>query len=361
MSKTKSGLNASMFTQEFIDWTETVQQSVSKRRIREDIETLSDVRNRLVDPGEMHHKEEYIEKGFEAAGWKSTRHSFTFHDVEGIADHSGEDGRVERIKYDKLDGVNIVAWKQGAMGNSTILIGAHYDTVRDSPGADDNGSGVGALLEIARVLAPYEFEQNIMLVAFDMEEIGFFGSRAIAEGFVKQVNIISAIILESVGYTSRQPQSQKIPAKIGLVYRKQFRSIKRRDFIGDWFLLVYRRSSLEIASVVNRALQSVCGSERAIMFRDPIDLPILGNILSYLVPWVKDFARSDHKSFWDLNISAVEITDTANFRNPNYHKDTDTADTLDYQFIRDVVCATSISLGIIAKLKVRDNAGQKIS
>jgi len=81
--------------------------------------------------------------------------------------------------------------------------------------------------------------------------------------------------------------------------------------------------------------------DAVMLARDPVDLPLLGPLLGRAAPFVHDFARSDHKPFWDLGMPAIQVTDTANFRNPHYHQPTDTPETLDYERIADIVAATA--------------------
>ena len=84
--------------------------------------------------------------------------------------------------------------------------------------------------------------------------------------------------------------------------------------------------------------------------RDPVDLAVLGKVLRYTLPFVNNFARSDNHSFWEAGIPAVMITDTADFRNPNYHKATDTPETIDYNRLAEIVVATAVALARLAGL-----------
>jgi Zn-dependent M28 family amino/carboxypeptidase len=94
---------------------------------------------------------------------------------------------------------------------------------------------------------------------------------------------------------------------------------------------------------VAEPLATIAGPDAVVTVRDPVDLPV-GGLLARVAPWVGHFARSDHSEFWKLGVPAIQITDTANFRNPHYHGATDTPDTLDYRRIADIAASTAVAL-----------------
>lgn len=290
----------------------------------------------------MARAEEFARASLEEAGWDVERHPFTFRDVEGNLDHDPPDGD-RRARYPKLEGANLVATPKARLQGRRIVVAAHLDTVPDSPGADDNASAVAALLELARVVDPGELEQTPVLAILDMEEIGFFGARAFVQS-EQPHPIAGAFVLESVGYSTTEPRSQGVPSGVGLLYRDQIRQLRRRELRGDWTLVVYRAAFHHLAQAVAEPLAQIAGRDHVLTIREPLDLPLLGPILARLVPWTREFARSDHVEFWRAGIPAVQITDTANFRNPNYHQPTDTPETLDYHYLADVVAATACAL-----------------
>ncbi len=88
---------------------------------------------------------------------------------------------------------------------------------------------------------------------------------------------------------------------------------------------------------------------KTVLLRDPVDLPLLGPLLARFAPFVRDFVRSDHKPFWERGLPAIMITDTANFRNPNYHLPTDTPETLDYDHLTDITAAVATTVEQLAR------------
>ena len=194
-----------------------------------------------------------------------------------------------------------------------ILIGAHYDAVPDTPGADDNASAVAVLLAAARAIGPHE---GVCYVAFNGEECGFVGSRALVEGLgphrLEQVHV-----LEMVGFTSTAPNSQANP--IPMI---------PTPAVGDFLGLVGTHRSRHVLDHV-----LACAGHSAI----PAYGLYLPNIpLAAMRTMVPHAFRSDHGPFWSKGIPALMWTDTAEFRNPNYHQPTDTPDTLDYEFMAGV-------------------------
>ncbi len=194
-----------------------------------------------------------------------------------------------------------------------FLIGAHYDAVPGTPGADDNASAVAVLLTAARAIGSHK---DICYVAFNGEECGFVGSKALVKSLgssrPEQVHI-----LEMVGFTSKAPSSQKNP-----VHMVQCPDVA--DFLG----LVGTHQS---GNILDHVLDCA-GYSKIPVYGLYLPECSLGQI-RLIAPHV---FRSDHDPFWRKNIPAIMWTDTAEFRNPNYHQPTDTPDTLDYGFMAEV-------------------------
>lgn len=192
-----------------------------------------------------------------------------------------------------------------------IVIGAHYDTVPGSPGADDNASGIAALLEIASLLKDVPMDRTVRFVAFPNEEYHGedwrnMGSYHHAKrSHDRGDNLVGMISLEMLGYFSSEPGSQKYPFPFNLFYPE------RGDFIGfignsasrDWVRKVVRN------------------------FRELTAFPSEG---AAAPERFKDIARSDHWSFWQFGCPALMITDTSNFRFPYLHGMDDTPDKIDF-------------------------------
>jgi hypothetical protein len=186
-----------------------------------------------------------------------------------------------------------------------VLVGAHFDAFW--AGADDNGSGVAAVLELAHVLSQYPLERTVRFVGFDMEEMGDVGSSRYAST-ISGERIVSALIFDSIGYYSSEPGSQfPIPG------------LPSPD-TGDFLAVISNEASSSRAAEVYALNDSL-----ELMKLNPIIVPQDG-----ATPATSDMLRSDHLPFWLVGHQALFVTDTAAFRNPNYHRKTDLPETLDY-------------------------------
>lgn len=207
----------------------------------------------------------------------------------------------------------------GGASREIVLIGAHYDSVFGSPGANDNGSGVAALLALARRFAGTHNSKTLRFIAFVNEEPFYFqsaemGSFVYAGRCRERGDQISAMIsLETIGYFSTQPGSQRYPALgLGLLYPR------KGNFIGF------------VGNVASRSLVRGAIGE----FRRHAQIPSEGAALPALVPGV---GWSDQWSFWQHGYPGIMVTDTAPFRYPHYHTASDTPDKLDYDSMTRVV------------------------
>ncbi|MEW6209151.1 MAG: M20/M25/M40 family metallo-hydrolase [Acidobacteriota bacterium] len=226
----------------------------------------------------------------------------------------------ERLGYDAhYQGAwsNLVAKKNGDFDEGLILIGAHYDSVPSTPGADDNASGVAAMLAAAKALSTFD-HLPVCFVAFNREEDGLVGSADFVENYIgkERLRVREAHILEMVGYSSHIRGSQRAPEGLPI------KISDTGDFLG---VLGNRISSAMVDEAMEVAKSYVP------------ELPVIGlKIYLGLEKRLSVLRRSDHDPFWQSNIPAVMWTDTAEFRNPNYHQPTDTPDTLDYDFLQKV-------------------------
>jgi Zn-dependent M28 family amino/carboxypeptidase len=200
----------------------------------------------------------------------------------------------------------------GPEAGERVVVGAHYDTAGPLPGADDNASGVAGLIELARLLAKSPPRLRVELVAFALEEPPFFrtrhmGSAVHARSLKEQGAPVRGMIsLEMIGYFSEREGSQRLPSPLlKAVYPTR----------GDFITVVGKMDQGPLARLVKRAM------------RGAAPLPVYSVNAPRAVPGI-DF--SDHLNYWDAGYDAVMVTDTAFFRNPNYHTPDDTPDTLDY-------------------------------
>ncbi len=201
----------------------------------------------------------------------------------------------------------------GNFETARILIGAHYDSVPGTPGADDNASAVAVLLGVAQVLGP---RPDTLYVAFNAEECALAGSREFVRETAGALALEQVHVLEMVGYRDSRPGSQKNPLPMLSV-----------PTTGDFLGVISNQEGL-----IRRITDAGSGVDvRAIGLPIPegLSLAAIGRISPHLL-------RSDHTPFWEQGIPAVMWTDTAESRNPHYHQPTDTPETLDYAFMAEV-------------------------
>ena len=221
---------------------------------------------------------------------------------------------------------NLVAFHPDTdLDSPLLLLGAHYDTVMGTPGADDNASAVAVMLEVTRLLSAQTRDKpcNALFVAFSTEEppsfnTSYMGSKVFVRSLGTEKLIIQgALILEMVGYFRDEPGTQKIPLTV------------------KW--MGFPNTANFIAVVGNGNSRSLV-KDVSVGIRDsncelPVeDLTVPGS--GYLLPAAR---LSDNVSFWDARIPAVMITDTSFFRNPHYHTPRDRPETLDYEKMGQLV------------------------
>lgn len=321
---------------------DAVLQQISTDQLRDRVEALIGPRSRLHFPERLEEVEQQIYDVLKGLGLEVQFRPFSLKNVSGNLDFGNpETGGWGATLYPELNGQNIVATKKGH-GDGVIVVGAHMDTVRDSPGADDNTSAIVALLEVARLVAPMDLVPSVLFVVFDMEEIGLHGARAFVEEQLGGIRPDATIIFESIGYTSTLPNSQIIPPGFDWLYPRQARKVKARDGAGDWAAVLYRQPAGGMARLFAKNLNQVRKDKSTVLMRDPVDLPMIGPLIRRLLPFANNFARSDHLPFWQQDLPAIMITDTADFRNPHYHQPSDLPDTLDYVFIAQIIAATTM-------------------
>ncbi len=302
-----------------------IRKSVDPRRLRKHVEQLDEPRGRAHAPKAMTRAEEYVRAELASNGWRVTRRQFWFAGTLAANLLAERRRRPDR-------------------GRPAYLVGAHLDTVPGSPGADDNASGVACLLELGRILRTDRLDHDVLLAVFDEEETGMVGSTVLAQQLSAERQLAGVVVFECVGYYLTAPRTQSLPPGAGLVYRDQVRRLRKRGMPGDWTLLAYRNDARHLADALGTALTQLAGPDAAVLARDPLDLPGLGRVLRGFPGLARHFARSDHKPFWDRGIPAVQVTDTANFRNRRYHRPSDTPATLNYMRMADIVAATAAAI-----------------
>ncbi len=246
--------------------------------------------------------------------------------IQDVFERAGLEVRRQAYDYHGQQVANLIATPSGGIDPDYYLVGAHYDTVPGTPGADDNASAVAVLLELGRWLGAHPQAPPIRLVAFTLEEAPAYntalqGSRV----FVRELTeagerVLGAVILEMVGYTSPRQHYPLVLRWAGYPRQGNFIGV-----VGNW-------RSRRFGNAILRG------------FRRNPRLPVE----SLFVPfdgWVLPATRlSDHASFWDRGWPAVMVTDTAFFRNPNYHTKLDRLETLDFGFMAELVGSLALAL-----------------
>jgi Zn-dependent M28 family amino/carboxypeptidase len=218
---------------------------------------------------------------------------------------------------------NIVASLKGSSPDGEVLVVAHYDTVPGTPGADDNASGVAGLLEAAGALAGSHLRNDLIFIAFALEEYGYPGSlHYVQQAMARKARISGVFDLEMIGYTG---QVQTAPPGVSA------------PAVGDFIGVIGNRRSASLVALFEE------GATRFVP-----SLPVQGLIVEGNGEDLPVVRLSDHAPFWDAGYPAVMITDTAFLRNPNYHQRTDTLETLDLPFLRNVAAATAVAAGLLA-------------
>ena len=226
---------------------------------------------------------------------------------------------------------NLVVEKQGTkQADEIVLLGAHYDTVWSTPGADDNASGVAVMIEVSRLLNDHCGTRSARYVAFACEEMPYFSLHAMGSQYharqsrKRNEKLVGMLCLEMLGYFRDELGSQQVPASIPQILHRFFP--KRGNFLAA----VGNLPSWKLNWAFRRGFK--CGSQ----------LPLFSIVLPEKISEIR---RSDNSSFWDQGYPALMLTDTSFLRNPNYHRQSDTPETLDYTRM------TEVTLGVAAAMK----------
>jgi len=288
-----------------------LNEQASRETLKAHVEKLAgEIGERNVfNPKALHRAADYITGQWHDYGYQVIPYSYR---VEGVDCANLEITRHGRHRPDEL-----------------LLIGAHYDSVMGSPGANDNGSGVAALLELSRCFARFTPELSVRFVAFVNEEPPFFmwqrmGSLVYAKmARNRGDNIRLMVSLETMGYFRSESKTQRYPPLF-------------RAFHPDRGNFIAFVSNLKSRRVMRRT---------AAAFRTHSDFPLEHTAALAIVPGV---AWSDHFSFWRQRYKAFMITDTAFYRYPDYHTASDTPDKLDYGALARVTTGLTRAFAALA-------------
>jgi hypothetical protein len=271
-----------------------------QRQLQSDLQVLAgEIGCRdLLRYGQLQKAADFIEARLTAAGHNVRRHGYN---VGGHACHNLE----AELKGTKKPG-------------EIVVIGAHYDTVPDAPGADDNGSGVVGMLALARAFAGKPQERTVRFLAFVNEEPPYFQTEAMGsyvyagECSRRGEKIVAMISLEMLGHYTSQPHSQNYPFPFSLFYPSTGNFV---GFVGN----------VKSGELTRQAIGA---------FRRHAQFPSEG---AAVPPFVTGVSFSDHWSFWQFNYPAIMVTDTAFFRYQHYHTPDDTIDKINFDGMARVV------------------------
>lgn len=303
--------------QDFVD-------EVDSTEIKTSLNYIEGIRHFSANPTKLNEVRDSIDNKFVQYGLETERQAFA---------------------YSGNQGYNIVGKKRGLKDEAiTFIIDGHYDGVSNSPSADDNGSAVAGMLEIARVLSQYDFEHTIRFIGFDYEESGLIGSQRYVLNNIEPYEDIQGVLnFEMIGYYSDQPNSQIIPNGFDVLFPQAVQEIQNDDERGNFLIVCGNTNSTSLISDFLSYSATYVPALRVIS----LEVPGNGEI-------APDLRRSDHTPFWEADYKALMLTDGADTRNLNYHTIADTIGNLNFDFMTNNVKAV---LATIAELAIPVSAG----
>ena len=284
-----------------------VMGKITIEQLRSHVQSIHFDRNPNDRYRELEKVAEYIHRNFETYGLQVTR---------------------ERFQWEGVEVCNIIGEKRGEISpEKVVILGAHYDSVPGSPGADDNASAVAVLLEVAKYVSSVSLGATVRVIAFTLEEYGYLGSIYHAKKAKEEGTKIEGMIaLEMVGFTA---PTQNYPFYIDPRFYPS---------VGDFIGVVANKKSTALLEKVRSSLKKNIPQLPA----EFLTVPGNGEGL-------EEVRLSDHSPFWDRGFPALLVTDTSFLRNPNYHLPTDTIETLDFEFMQKVAVGMYYSVLDLAK------------
>ncbi len=259
------------------------------------------VRPRPSGSDELESLRTYVTDQLQSFGWNVRRHEFEA--ANGIGD--------------SLTGIQLIATLPAAQADSWLCVAAHLDSRFETPGADDNASAVAGLLEIARCWPEWRPSggAEVELVVTDLEEEGMLGGAEHARLWLARTErLVGMIALEMIGYCDQRPNTQALPKQL----------VGKYPTTGNFIAVIGNQNSTQLIELFRDGLKQIAG-----LPTETLQVPENGNFLQAV-------RLSDHSPFWDAGFPAVMITDTSFLRNPHYHRGSDTIETLDINFLRQV-------------------------
>jgi hypothetical protein len=324
--------------------TQQFESAARPGRLRADVAELARSPRNRHDPASLSRARAYVTSQLTTAGWRVTPEPFERRWVVGVSGAGGSTSLIRRLRlFRRVAGVNLLAELPAVASRRRVLLIAHLDTVTNSPGADDNASGVAALLECARLLASLPDPPAVALAVVDLEELGKVGSCALARDPAYVHDLDAVLCLESVGTFIDAPGSQRLGG-LGLLFRDVARHARAHQYRGDFALALCRTSTLSLARTLATAGQALSTPLPILLARDPRPDGRRGRWATLGFPLLAHLDRSDHAPFWHRGVPALMLTTTAPFRNRHYHRAGDRPETLDYPRLTTLTIAVAAAV-----------------
>ncbi len=304
---------------------QSLVNEVDSNRLRANLEFLEGIRHRTTG----------------AAHLNATRDS-----IKNLFLNAGLQYEEQAVPFGNYTGKNLIGNLPGTSLTQKVIINdAHYDSVSNAPGADDNGSGTVGFMEAVRILSPYPSKKTLRFIGFDLEESGLVGSiKYVSAGIPTGDQIEGVFNYEMIGYWSDEPNSQILPQGFPFLFPTASAEVAANEYRGDFITNVGNAASQPLTLLFSNAAQQYVPDLKVIT----LDVPGDGSI-------APDLQRSDHAPFWSSGKKALMLTDGANFRNECYHTPGDTLNAkLNFTFMSNVVKATIAAMAQLAEIQHGD-------
>ena len=277
---------------------------IGEPALRADVAVIAEPRNAVTAPAHLARVADYIASELAEAGLHVSR---------------------QPVDFGGASADNVIGERPGTDPTRVVVIAAHYDAVPGTPGADDDASGVAAILAVARALGPMRTGAALRVIAFAFEEDGLVGSQAYVASLPRgeDQRIVAVLSLDMVGYRATGAGTQRYPEGAAelVALATGHRAPTEGTFLG-W---------MGLDDLAPRDVASLREAARYVPALPVTDLVLPRAVIAQ----APDLVRGDHASFWARGYRAIGVTDTGDFRNPNYHLPSDTAATLDFAFATD--------------------------
>lgn len=298
---------------------------VDSNRLRDDLKFVEGIRHRSTGLAHLEAVRDSIVNHFAALDLATQELTFPFGSVTG------------RNYIGAMPGTG--------SAEKVVIVDAHYDSVSNAPGADDNGSGVVGFMEISRLLSRYPAKKTVRFIGFDLEEDGLRGSIDYVNTDIPGSETIEGVFnFEMIGFYSDQPNSQEVPFGFDIFFPDATAQIAVNQNRGDFITNVANANCQPLALLFSNAAAQYVPDLKVITLVSPGN----GSTLT-------DLLRSDHAPFWFAGKPALMITDGADFRNDCYHTPQDMAEgKLNFTFMSNVVKATLAAAAQLAEIQHGD-------